>query len=328
MRLTRRVAFVPAAVVLVGGGVGGAAGHAAPGDAGATAAVGAPRLVPFRSCGDLLGYVKSQASPLVGPWGLGGASFARGGLPPGVAAPAAGATSDGETRTEGVDYSGTNVQEQGVDEPDLVRRTARLCSPSLAPAQRRRRHGDATAAARLAEARQWLEPRALLAGDRLLVLAGWVLADAPSGRDGDRDAVLPATSVLSEIDVSNPKALRLIRTLTLDGAYVDARLVGATARIVVSSQVPARLPFEQPTESTDAALALARDHNRAVARSSRLGSWLPTYRIKRAGRPAQAARPLVQCRSVDRPKRFSGLGMLTVLTVDLTRASTRWTRSA
>ena len=126
-------------------------------------------------------------------------------------------------------------------------------------------------------------------------------------------------SVLSEIDVSNPKALRLVRTLTLDGAYVDARLVGTTARIVVSSQVPTTLPFEQPTDSTDAALATARDHNRAVVQSSGLGSWLPTYRIKRAGRPAQAARPLVQCRNVDRPQRFSGLGMLTVLTVNLAK---------
>src|SRR5665647_440138 len=115
MRLTRRMALVPAAVVLAAAGLGGTAGRAAPGHTGATAAVKASRLVPFRSCGDLLGYVKSQAAPLVGSWGFGGASFARGGLPPGVAAPAAGATPVGATPTEGVDYSGTNVQEQGVD---------------------------------------------------------------------------------------------------------------------------------------------------------------------------------------------------------------------
>ena len=109
--------------------------------------------------------------------------------------------------------------------------------------------------------------------------------------------------------------------------YVDARLVGATARIVVSSQVPTTLPFEQPTDSTDAALATARNHNRAVVQSSRLKSWLPTYRIKRAGRPSQAARPLVQCRNVDRPRSFSGLGMLTVLTVDLAKGLDPSTRS-
>jgi hypothetical protein len=125
--------------------------------------------------------------------------------------------------------------------------------------------------------------------------------------------------VLSEIDVSNPKALRLVRTLTLDGGYVDARLVGGVARIVVSAQVPRVLPFEQPTDSTAAALAAARDHNRAIVQSSRIASWLPTYTIRRAGRPSQAAKPLVQCRSVDHPRAFSGLGMLTVLTVDLAK---------
>ena len=48
-------------------------------------------------------------------------------------------------------------------------------------------------------------------------------------------------------------------------------------------------------------------------------SWLPSYRIKRAGAKAGRARPLVQCRHVRRPTAFSGLGMLTVLTVDLTK---------
>ena len=48
-------------------------------------------------------------------------------------------------------------------------------------------------------------------------------------------------------------------------------------------------------------------------------SWLPTYRIKRAGAKAGPARPLVQCRKVRRSPEFSGLGMLTVLTVDLAK---------
>jgi uncharacterized secreted protein with C-terminal beta-propeller domain len=276
--------------------------------------------VPFRSCGDLLGYVRSQASPLVGPWGFGGASLTRKGLPPGVAVPAAGAAVDAAP-TEGVDYSGTNVQEQGVDEPDLVKTNG---TTLFAVAGGRLNAVDVTERQpRLLDSLKldggWSH-ELLLAGDRLLVLTrgGYWLTPRPAAT-AIAMPYLPAQSVLSEIDVSNPKALRLVRTLTLDGAYVDARLIGATARIVVSAQVPTTLPFEQPTESTDAALALARDHNRAVIRSSPLSSWLPTYRIKRAGRPTQAARPLVQCRNVDRPKTFSGLGMLTVLTVDLAK---------
>src|SRR5919201_2280010 len=77
-----------------------------------------PRLVAFRSCGDLLGYVKSQAGRLVGPYGLGAAAVK------GVPVPA-GAPARGAAPVQGVDYSGTNVQEQGVDEPDLVKTDGR-----------------------------------------------------------------------------------------------------------------------------------------------------------------------------------------------------------
>src|SRR5205814_5823163 len=113
----------------------------------------------------------------------------------------------------------------------------------------------------------------------------------------------PSQSVLEEIDVSNPKALRVVRTLTLDGAYVAARLVGHSARIVTASQVPGELPFVAPAGTTDDALAAARDRNRAVVAASGVASWLPSYRI------GKTSRPLVQCRHVQRPPAFSGLGM-------------------
>ena len=83
----------------------------------ATGASSAPvRLVAFHSCGDLLGYVKARTAPLIGPYGLGGG-------PTGVATPVPNAAAGGRESApqEGVDYSGTNVQEQGVDEPDMVK---------------------------------------------------------------------------------------------------------------------------------------------------------------------------------------------------------------
>jgi hypothetical protein len=159
-----------------------------------------------------------------------------------------------------------------------------------------------------------------LYGDRLLVLSrgGFWAEPLPAIAAGIRPWI-PSESVLAEVDVSNPSALRIVRTLTLDGAYVAARLVGHSARIVATSQVPSKLPFEQPTGATNEALAAARDRNRAVVASSGVASWLPSYRVSRPGRPAPASRPLVQCRNVRRPAAFSGLGMLTVLTVDLAK---------
>ena len=90
-------------------------------------------------------------------------------------------------------------------------------------------------------------------------------------------------------------------------------------RIVATAQVPAKLPFVQPKSGTKEELAAAGKRNRAVVASSRVASWLPTYRIKRAGGKAAPKRALVQCRHVRRPVGFSGLGMLTVLTVDLAK---------
>ena len=115
-----RIALITVGVALIAGFVGTAGNSAS--DRVATTSAHPAGLVSFRSCGDLLGYVKSQAVPLVGAWGLGGL-HAPGPLPPGVAVPAAGSakTDAGTGPTEGIDYSGTNVQEQGVDEPDSVK---------------------------------------------------------------------------------------------------------------------------------------------------------------------------------------------------------------
>ena len=111
-----------------------------------------------------------------------------------------------------------------------------------------------------------------------------------------------------------------MRTLTLDGSYVSARLVGAAARIVTAAQIPASLPFQPPTDGSPEAIAKAERANKAVLDRSKIGAWLPSYRIKRSGaKAAGKARPLVQCRHVRRPTSFSGVGMLTVLTVDLAK---------
>ncbi len=160
----------------------------------------------------------------------------------------------------------------------------------------------------------------LLHGDRLLVLSRGGYWIEPLPAMAARIAPYqPSNSVLAEVDVSDPAKLRLVRTLTLDGSYVAARLVGSAARIVAAAQLPAALPFKQPTDGSPEAIAAAERQNEAVLARSKVASWLPSYRIKRAGAKPGRARPLVQCRHVRRPTAFSGLGMLTVLTVDLTK---------
>ena len=155
----------------------------------------------------------------------------------------------------------------------------------------------------------------LLSGNHLLILSrgGYWMEPLPA-MSARMMPISPSNSVITEVDVSDPKALKVVKTLTLDGAYVDARMVGSTVRIVTSSPMPVELPFVTPANPTVAGLAAAKAKNATVVKSSRVKAWLPYYRLGR-----QKSHAVVQCRDVRRPVAFSGLGMLTVLTIDLSK---------
>ena len=307
MNFGRRVALLAALAVLAAVAVGGTTARSAP------EASGKPRLTAFGSCGQLLGYAKGQAKRFVGPYGFGAL-----GRPGGIETTARAAA---PAKTQGVDYSGTNVQEEGVDEPDLVKTNG---TTLFAVANGKLRAVDvAGLKPRLLDSLPLgaaMSHELLLHGDRLLVLSRGGYWIEPLPAMAARIAPYqPANAVLAEVDVSDPSKLRLVRTLTLDGSYVAARLVGSVVRIVATSQMPSALPFKQPTDGSPAAIDAAERENEAIVARSKVASWLPSYRIKRAGAKAGKARPLVQCRHVRRATAFSGLGMLTVLTVDLTK---------
>ena len=91
--------------------------------AGASVSAGQPataRLTAFDGCPAFLAYVRKQALPFVGPWGLVGAVGIAAGTPPGAARDAVAGSTGAD-----LDYSQTNVQEEGVDEPDLVKTDGR-----------------------------------------------------------------------------------------------------------------------------------------------------------------------------------------------------------
>lgn len=309
MNFVRRVALVAAPALLAAAALGATTERSEAGSAQAGVAAKAVRLVAFSSCDQLLGHVKSQAGRFVGPYGFGVPGL-ESGVPTRAAAPKA-----------GIDYSGTNVQEEGVDEPDLVKTDGEtlfsVASGWLNAVDVRERRPRLLDSLKLQEG--WSH-ELLLHGNRLLVLSrGGFWAEPLPAMAARIAPPAPAQSVLAEVDVSNPKALRVIRTLTLDGTYVAARLVGGKARIVAAAQLPVKLPFVQPKGSTEQAAAEATKRNKAVIASSRVTAWLPSYRLERPGSPASKPRSLVQCRHVKRPVSFSGLGLLTVLTVDLAK---------
>jgi uncharacterized secreted protein with C-terminal beta-propeller domain len=314
--MSLRRSVVPVLLAVVAGGLA-----VVPGAAGASSS--RPRLVAFDSCRALVGYAHHYAA-VAGGVGVPVRAFGAAPQPlkrptqpvdqaAGEVAPTAGpAPAAGDEGASGTTtFSGTNVQEAGIDEPDVVKTDGRHV---YVAADGKLRVFDVTGGAPRLVATLTLDGgsghQLLLRGPRLLVLStayhpiavdGGPLPAATPRPASPRAAIAPmpggTTTQLTEVDVTDPAAPKVARTMTLDGAYVDARLTGGTARVVVSSA-------PQPTGAQPLDAAPLRTFVPATTIKSRITGR--TYR-----------RGVVPCDDVRRPDAFSGLGLLTVLTVDL-----------
>jgi uncharacterized secreted protein with C-terminal beta-propeller domain len=192
------------------------------------------------------------------------------------------------------DFSQTNVQEAGVDEPDIVKTDGRTV---FAIAGGTLHALDVTGAAPRLVGTMNLDGayghQLLLRGNRLLVMS-----NSYGGVPMASDVIISASQVvISELDVSNPAAMTVRRTMTMEGALVDARLTGGTARVVVSASPSVIRPA-------------------AVGRAT-LRTFVPRTVLKSAVSGKTFRRSMVACDDVRHPRRFSGLDLLTVLTIDL-----------
>jgi len=261
------------------------------------------RLHAFSSCPALVGYAKDHFAQTRGAPAGGVTPLAEptipGRTPTDTSAPSAPTAVSKEAAPS---YSTTNVQEEGVDEPDVVKTDGTTIFTVV---------GDtlyAVAAAgpdgpRIAGSLKLGRSGGdlLLHGQRLLVIqsAGAPIAvDPVAGGGAPRLAVAPVSgqTVITEVDVRDPAALKVARTLTLDGQYVNARQNGATARVVLSS--------------TPRAYTVAGVRGRA-------SGWLPRSRFASRISGRHRTRTMVSCRAVRRPPTFSGLATVSILTIDL-----------
>ena len=254
------------------------------------------RLVAFDDCSELVAYARRHADRVATGYAPGGPVDFEGITAP---TPTGGGSEDSTqaappaapTTTTG-DSSTTNVQEQGVDEPDAVKTDGdtifAIADGDLHAVDARSPQPRLLSTLPLDGQGEQL----LVHGDRLLVV-GTKFADS--------EGYYRPISVLTEVDISDPSALKMIRTELVQGRYVSARLTGDTARIVVTSP-PATFAPGAPD-------SLER----------RVAGWVPKSAVidRRNGRTRR--RSLVGCRAVRHPRAFSGLDMLTVLTVDLSR---------
>jgi uncharacterized secreted protein with C-terminal beta-propeller domain len=282
----------------------------------------ASALVPFDACDDLLDYVKGHGRDMVGPWGLGGGWYGDDIALDGGEEEAAQDTDDSGAAdgrgaipapVEGEDYSGTNVQEVGVDEPDNVKTDGEylylLRGEYLDIVDVRTDTPNVVSSTKL----DGYSDQLLRADDRLLV-QGYTDGGVNPLRSTE-DALWTEGTMLSLYDVSDPANPALVSTLQLDGHIVSARLVDGVARVVLQAD-PVGLPFVTPEGQGLKADRDATERNREIIDESTAENWIPYY-VHTTADGAESDGQLLECDQVNHPDEFAGLGTTSVLSVDL-----------
>jgi hypothetical protein len=275
---------------------------------GTQPAEAARQLAAFADCEELREWYLRETLPHVTPWGLdSGVELL------GMAEEAARAdTSSPATPALGNGPTGTNVQEAGVDEPDTAKtfgefvisvRAHTLLVTDVSGATPR------VVARRGLDGHYW-SYELLVVGDRAVVLGRtW-------GGSFDGVRLLPGFSTTSQIsmttvDLGDPTRPVVVDRRAFTGDLAAAREYEGTVRLVLT-QTSVNLPFVYPKRGLSRRAALQQ--NEDLVAGADLEAWLPHY----VGENGQAAAPLVDCNDVRHPRRGSGLGTITVLTVDPT----------
>lgn len=282
-------------------------------------------LAPFDSCDALLAEYKQRGLEFAGPYGIeGGTGMATAARP--VTADAAageGTTAGGRTGSSSAPgFSGTNVQEDGVDEPDIVKTDGSRIFHIT------RDHSDG---------------RTLLRGLRVtpdgLRLAGVLAFDQARARDmfltGGRLLVIGDTyrsdavwATVWVVDAADPAAMRILWSQEVEGGYVSARMIDGVARLVVHTGTKGPRPAAEPRDSSEEEKRRATEENRRAIARSTLDDWVPQTRVVdyRGSRPVVRQGRACQCdQTLHSTDEFSGFGQVTVLTIDPANPSIRET---
>src|ERR671910_211162 len=280
------------------------------------------------SCDDVRTWAHDELAPRVGAYGFPGGGFGIEGdiaveraETEGVAgsgddaalssgAPASAAERAAADQSAGGDggaptFSDTNVQVDGVDEPDIVKtdgeRIFTVANGRLHLASAgRNRILDSVAL-----------PESMY--DAQLLLAGDGATQPPPNPEPQPS--IPSTRVV-QVDIEGD-TLAVTDTFELDGVYVSARMTGDVARLVLHADPLGRLPFVTPAAPNPQAEAQAKRHNQDVVEQAAAEDLLPTWRQLDGRGNVAVQGPLLDCEDAHAPTTFSGFGMVTVVTVDL-----------
>jgi hypothetical protein len=337
---------------------------AATGGGGRFPAVGL-RLVPFDDCAAFLDQVKAEAAVRVGPYGLDGTGSPWWGVVPTVepaavdfasesaeAAPAtaaieekAAAEDDGNVAR---DVVGTNTQETGIDEADVVKTDGRrivtisdnvltvidITGPQpvvtgslpLAAGWNHQMFLHDDRAAVVVTGDPWIPTPAAGTDPAETAPAETLVPDAEAGFAApattmpmmvDETAIsmptqLATSTSILDIDLSSAGGPSIVASLRVEGQSLSARLIDGRMLLALNT-APHWMGWLYPQSPAGEERAL--DANRGLVAESSLSDWTPQYELTAGDSTTQG--DLLACDRISRPADFSGFDLVSVLDIDL-----------
>ena len=298
------------------------------------------RLIPFDDCENVLAHIKEEATERVGPYGLDNTGFpiwiggSEGVLRSGIdemnsaavtmaveesVAYDSGSASSGSS--ENVDFTGTNVQELGVDEPDIIKtdgeRILAINAGVLSHFAVNGGNGSLTGQVPIGD--DFYGYELFIRDDKAFLFAnGGGYSILPKNEGGVEEETgfiggfyQPQTRII-EIDLSDPFNLQIASEMTINGNYLSARLVGSTIRMAVNS-APNQLEWVYP--SNPGSEERATRFNKELIQETTIQDWVPSFQL--ATNDLTETGQLIPCDKLHKPNAFSGFDVLSVLSFDI-----------
>lgn len=305
-------------------------------------------LHAFESCDGLLEYLHAEAAAELERFGE---------VAPPVAVDAAGRGAVGEPQAggegNGDTYSRTNVQEAGVDEPDIVKTDGLFIY--LVRGQTLLIYDAADLTLMSETPLAGYDARLLLDGDDLVVLAQRWNAPLEDFPDADAERLNRVTkTVVSLFDVSDRAGPTLVRRMYVEGYLQAARLVGRTVRAAVYHDAAGVIAWDvdasggggqsepgqpprtggtvdpEPTPDVGAPDEAGQEKHdeeaaleawQAAIDETTIEDWLP--RVYTVAGDTRSATSAARCERFHRPGERAGTGVAVLFGVDLDAPETR-----
>ncbi|HVF12796.1 MAG TPA: beta-propeller domain-containing protein [Actinomycetota bacterium] len=224
---------------------------------------------------------------------------------------------------EDADFSKTNVQEKGVDEPDLVKTDGKIM---VAISAGKLWVLDVTGATPVMKGSMPFPGQASTQTSRSGSGIASDMSIMPVGPD-DGQMFLEGTRVIhiaqvygmradtkvTTVSIEDPSSPKITSETTLEGSLVGARMSDGIVRLVLRSNPSPELRIQDQPTHDDAQRTV--EENRKIIEEAKPEDWLPEFELEKPG-VAPIEGKIHSWKEVQRPQEFSGVSMLSIVTLD------------